>query len=75
MQYVFAGNFKEFMDYCHENDLHPKKDAFFVNNPDKLYGRRLNKEDKIIYMGTCSQHRDFEHIYMVLQIMDKEKDI
>jgi len=53
---ILAGNYKQFMDYCQKENIHPRDEAIYAAMPQSLIGVEA---DKIIEVGTCHERDDY----------------
>jgi hypothetical protein len=57
---ILAGNYREFMQWCVRNQVHPK-DALFVAEPANLVGRTVH-DHRWVRTGTFLDRRDAQEV-------------
>lgn len=62
--FLLAGNYTEYEQFMKERGL--SRGVFYVNGVDRLKGRTITKNDKIIVYGTFMQRKDAEIIYQTI---------
>lgn len=65
MIFLLAGNYKEAMHWCAENEIQPRsRELHIITNPDKLCGYRFKEDvDEFVVYGTWSYRKDLNEIW------------
>jgi hypothetical protein len=66
---ILAGNHRQFVDWCHDNAIDPRRhtpEVINVTHAEGLMGVRLGPLDHLLRVGTWYDRRDIESIVEVL---------
>lgn len=61
---VIAGDYGQYMYWCYEQRLNPRKDAVYISSGYQLNGRSGNE---IVFTGTWGHRRDAIELYALVQ--------
>jgi hypothetical protein len=61
---VIAGNYAEYLDWCHEHGINPRGRDVFYATPESLRGRR---NLTVVRTGTYAQRDDLAEIGQILR--------
>ena len=69
MTYVIAGNYRQFLMWCHDNKTSPNsKDVRGITRAEQLRGIAITGDDKVERVGTYYQRGDIDEIELSIKL-------